>query len=155
VDDNSSIRKLYKRIIEHDDDDVVLVGEATNGREAVEMIADTTPDVVVMDIQMPVLDGVHATQLIKERWPRISVVGCTASDDSELVGAMKAAGAEVSIDKTQASTLLVPLLKALGAPPVVTPLPGDLEVFLDREDAFAERPRRPVDVAALEQQVAK
>ncbi len=114
VDDNSDVRALYRRIF-RDDHEVILVGEAANGREAVDMIDETIPDVVVMDVQMPVLDGVGATRAIKERWPQIAVLGCTASDDRSLTRAMTDAGASAYIDKSKASTLLLPLLKSLAA----------------------------------------
>lgn len=113
VDDNSDVRALYRRIV-NDDDEIVLVGEATNGREALELVRDITPDVVVMDVQMPILDGVDATRLIKERWPEIPVLGCTASTDRHLARAMAAAGATAYIDKAKVSTLLVPLVKAVA-----------------------------------------
>ena len=114
VDDSSDVRALYRRIV-NEHEELVLVGEATNGREALDLVRDTTPDVVIMDVQMPVLDGVDATRMIKERWPEIPVLGCTASDDLRLVQAMAAAGAAAHIDKAKISTQLVPLVKELGS----------------------------------------
>jgi len=113
VDDNSTVRALYRRIV-GEDDDIVLVGEATNGEEAIQMVRDTTPDVVVMDVQMPVLGGVDATRMIKAEWPQVAVLGCTASNDGRLARDMAAAGAAAHIDKAKLSTLLLPTVKAIG-----------------------------------------
>ena len=57
--------------------EVELVGEAADGQEAVGMVRERRPDVVLMDMQMPVLDGVNATKLIKLQWPGIKIVGLT------------------------------------------------------------------------------
>ena len=53
------------------------MGEASNGQEALAWIAQQQPDVVIMDLQMPVMDGVEATRLIKRQWPAIKVIVLT------------------------------------------------------------------------------
>jgi DNA-binding NarL/FixJ family response regulator len=57
--------------------EIVVVGEATDGQEAVRLVEDLQPDVVLMDARMPAMNGVEATQLIKERWPEIRVIVLT------------------------------------------------------------------------------
>ena len=57
--------------------EVELVGEAADGQEAVRMVRECWPDVVLMDMQMPVLDGVNATRWIKLQWPGVKIVGLT------------------------------------------------------------------------------
>lgn len=114
VDDSEDVRRLLKRVVS-DDDEITIVGEARNGQEAVEKVRDTEPDVVVMDVQMPVMGGIQATREIKERWPAVSVLGCTSSNDRTTAREMARAGASANIDKTKAGSLLVPLVKAIGS----------------------------------------
>lgn len=74
-----------------------VIGEAGDGREALRLVEERRPDVVVMDARMPAMDGLAATRAIKERWPKIRVVvltmyGCHRSDAA-------AAGADVFLVK--------------------------------------------------------
>ena len=86
-----------------------VVGEAANGQEAVRLVAECHPDAVLMDLHMPVLDGIQATQLIKQQWPAVIVVVLTmhAVDQS----AALAAGADAFLIKGNAPDLI---LAALG-----------------------------------------
>jgi DNA-binding NarL/FixJ family response regulator len=73
VDDQPSALKGLKAILSFYAE-MLVVGEAVNGQEAVRLVAELQPDVVIMDLQMPVMDGVEATRLIKKRWPAIKVI---------------------------------------------------------------------------------
>lgn len=76
---------------------IEVIGEATSGQEAVRLAREHRPNVVVMDVQMPVLDGLTATQTIKGKWPEIRVVVLTTCAGYR--GAALAAGADVFLLK--------------------------------------------------------
>ncbi|MBD8973265.1 MAG: response regulator [Clostridiales bacterium] len=77
VDDSRTSRKILKGILESEGYEVV--GEATNGQEGYERYAELKPDVVTMDITMPVLDGIEALKKIKGEYPDAKVVMVTAA----------------------------------------------------------------------------
>ena len=90
-------------------DGIEVVGSAADGREALHVVGETTPDVVVMDIQMPQLDGIEATRFITGRHPDVRVVMLTMNEDDETVLSAIRAGASGY------------LLKGSGAEEVLTP----------------------------------
>jgi DNA-binding NarL/FixJ family response regulator len=73
---------------------LMVVGEAGNGEEAVRLAGETQPDVILMDMQMPVCNGVEATRQIKERWPHMQVLVLTTYDDDQLIWGGLQAGAK-------------------------------------------------------------
>jgi DNA-binding NarL/FixJ family response regulator len=90
VDDQTLIRDGLVTICERLDD-VDVVGTAADGAEAVEAVATAQPDVVLMDLRMPRMDGIEATRLIRERHPNVNVVVLTTySDDESVLGAIGA-----------------------------------------------------------------
>jgi NarL family two-component system response regulator LiaR len=86
--------------------DMEVVGEATNGREALEMVAKLSPDVVLMDIVMPLMDGLEATRRIHKEFPETKVIVLTQYEDREYVLPVIEAGASGFISKTAASSEL-------------------------------------------------
>lgn len=89
VEDQVIIREGLRRLLDAQED-LQVVGEAGNGQQALEIIENLTqdskaPDVVIMDVQMPIMDGVTATHLICERFPKIKVLVLTTFDDDEYV----------------------------------------------------------------------
>ncbi|HLV45097.1 MAG TPA: response regulator transcription factor, partial [Aggregatilineales bacterium] len=74
-------------------DDLELVGEAASGPEALRMVEDRRPDVVLMDLVMPEMDGASATRLIRQRYPEVQVVALTSFPEEDLVQTALQAGA--------------------------------------------------------------
>ena len=98
VDDHVGVRLGLSAFLDAQSD-LAVVGEAENGRDAVELCAAREPDVVLMDIRMPVLDGIEATRQIKELRPRTRVLLMSAYEQQELVDAGIAAGADAFLLK--------------------------------------------------------
>ncbi|MDY7019474.1 MAG: response regulator transcription factor [Chloroflexota bacterium] len=86
--------------------DIEVVGEAANGMEALKKVRQLTPDVVLMDIAMPIMGGLEATRRIHKEFPRVKVLTLTQYDDEEYVFPVIEAGARGFISKTAASSEL-------------------------------------------------
>jgi DNA-binding NarL/FixJ family response regulator len=92
VDDQDLIRRGLNALLTTDPE-LEVVGEAENGQEAVTLVANLEPDVVLMDVRMPVMDGVAGTREICQRFPRTKVLMLTTFDDREYVTQALQAGA--------------------------------------------------------------
>jgi len=92
VDDHQIVREGLASLLGALDG-IDVVGTAADGRDAVHVVAETAPDVVVMDIQMPQLDGIEATRMITGRQPDVRVVMLTMNEDDETVLSAMRAGA--------------------------------------------------------------
>jgi NarL family two-component system response regulator LiaR len=92
VDDHSMVRRGLATILKIRPG-LQLVGEASNGREAVELCAGVAPDVVLMDLVMPEMSGAAATAAIRKQWPQVQVIALTSFQEKELVREVLEAGA--------------------------------------------------------------
>jgi NarL family two-component system response regulator LiaR len=92
VDDHAMVRTGLATFFEISDD-LDLVGQAADGREAVALCEQVQPDVVLMDLMMPELNGVTATRIIRERWPQTQVIALTSFQEKDLVRDALQAGA--------------------------------------------------------------
>jgi DNA-binding NarL/FixJ family response regulator len=86
-----------------------IVGEAVDGEEAIAQVAYHRPDAVLMDLRMPVLDGLEATRTIKGQWPEIMVVALTMYSDRR--AAALAAGADAFVSKGETPAQIVQILR--------------------------------------------
>ena len=99
ADDHAVVRAGTRQLLERQPD-FDIVGEAANGEEAVQLAHELQPDVVVMDVRMPIMSGVEATRRIKVECPDVRVLVLTAHDDDEYVFALLQAGANGYLLKT-------------------------------------------------------
>ena len=110
ADDHKMVREGLRLLIDSQPD-MRVVGEAANGREVVQLARELKPDVVVMDLSMPELNGLQATERLKAESPEIKVVGLTANEDESYLRQLCKAGAVGYVLKRSAGDELV---KAIG-----------------------------------------
>jgi signal transduction histidine kinase len=91
VDDNAGFRESLLSLLEAGN--LQVVGEAGSGAEALRLVRSLTPDVVLMDVRMPTMDGIEATRLLKADFPDLGVVALSGHEDQEIVRGMLVAGA--------------------------------------------------------------
>ncbi|MBE9087534.1 MULTISPECIES: response regulator transcription factor [unclassified Tolypothrix] len=156
VDDQSLIRQGLKAMLEQERD-LQVVGDAENGKVALEMVAQLQPDVVLMDIRMPEMDGRTATKLIVENYPHIKVlILSTFDDDTSLAGAMRA-GAKGYLLKDMPSSELANAIR-FGHYGYTQFGPGLFDKLLAKETSPAETsessaPAKLSELTAREQEV--
>ncbi len=112
VDDDALIRDGLRMILELEKD-IDVVGAAANGQEAVKLCAGKLPDVVLMDIRMPVMDGVQATKLIKEQFENIKVLFLTTFKDIEYIRSGVKYGAEGYVLKSSPADTIIDSLRMI------------------------------------------
>lgn len=112
VDDQSLIRQGLRALLELESD-LEIVGEAENGENAINLVAQLQPDVVLLDIRMPIMDGVAATQEIHQRFPGIKVLVLTTFDDDQYVTAALQNGAMGYLLKDTPSEELAVAIRAV------------------------------------------
>jgi PAS domain S-box-containing protein len=101
VDDHAMLRQGLRSVLEHYPD-IDIVGEAADGEEAVAMARSLRPEIIVMDVSMPKLDGIKATRQLKQEQPRILVIGLSVDNSSQAEQAMTEAGATHFLTKDAA-----------------------------------------------------
>ncbi len=113
VDDQTLVREGFARLL-RDIDDIDVVGEAADGATAVQLVAALRPDVVLMDVRMPVLDGIQATAQVVESHPQARVLVLTTFDIDEAVAQALRAGASGFLLKDTPSTQLVHAIRVVA-----------------------------------------
>lgn len=109
VDDHPVMRQLLRELLESHDD-LTIVGEAGNGEDAVTEVTKLQPSVVIVDITLPTMSGIQATELMRMRSPFSAIIGLTAGVQGHTEKAMLAAGAVAIIDKAEVFEALYPAI---------------------------------------------
>lgn len=155
ADDHTLVADLCKKLLETEFD---VVGTVSNGRALVRAAAELQPDVVVVDIAMPILNGLDASQRVKEILPSVKVVFLTMNRDTELVAEAFRRGASAYLLKTCAATEMVTAVREVlcGRSYVPRALAKDTVSFLRRnakkmvgeEEKLTDRQREVLQLLA-------
>jgi len=111
ADDHLVVRQGLSALLESQTD-IEIVGEAADGVEAVTLARKCCPDVVLMDINMPVMNGLEATRIISAELPQTRIIGLSINDDAETIAAMQAAGAATLVGKDCGSCTLLTVIRS-------------------------------------------
>src|SRR5512139_2317018 len=147
VDDHAVMRAGLRMLLSADPE-LLIVGEAEDGAQGMRMARDLAPDVVLMDISMPDMNGIEATRRIKELCPDVAVLALTMHEDDEYFFEMLGAGASGYVPKRAAPNDLISAIHAVRSggiflfPSVARLLVKD---YLQRVEQEGE-PGRPFDV---------
>jgi DNA-binding NarL/FixJ family response regulator len=112
VDDHAMVRQGLRAILDHYPD-LSIIGEAADGREAVSIATKRAPDVIIMDINMPRMDGIEATKRIKKERPETVIIAVSVNDTPHLRDSMHKAGASAFVSKEEAGEQLYATIMTL------------------------------------------
>lgn len=151
VDDQQLVRSGFRLLLDAEDG-IDVAGEASTGVEAVAAVEVLKPDVVLMDIRMPDMDGLTATKAIIERYPEARVLGLTTFDDEPTVRGMLAAGASGFLLKDTDPIQLIEAIHvlyrgdALLSPSITRMLLSDISAAGSDVEALSELTERELEV---------
>jgi DNA-binding NarL/FixJ family response regulator len=145
ADDHELFRRGLRMVLD-DETDIEVVGEAGDGQQAVELARDQLPDVVVMDVRMPVLSGIEATRRIKEEEPNTRILVLTISDEEDdLYEAIRAGASgyllkEISIDEIGDAVRSIDGGQSMISPSMASKLLDEFAAMVRKEQRKAEVP---------------
>jgi DNA-binding NarL/FixJ family response regulator len=114
ADDHPVVREGIKALIAAQPD-LVVVGEASNGRDATRLVAECAPDIVVMDVSMPELSGVEATSILLERQPGLRVLALSVHEEAAYVRRLLEVGALGYVLKRSVADILITAIRSIAA----------------------------------------
>ena len=151
VDDHMVVRSGLSTVLSVYDD-LKLVGEAGDGQEAIRLCERLQPDVILMDLLMPKMDGVTAIKEIKARWPQIQVIALTSFKEKEYVeGALKAGANGYLLKDVSAEELVNAIRRAVAGQPSLSPEAAQVLMKTVSEPALPhqEMTGRELEILAL------
>jgi CheY-like chemotaxis protein len=113
ADDHAVLRAGMTSLL-NDEPDIEVVGEAWDGQMAVELAVDLQPDVILMDVTMPRLNGIEATRRIMAQLPRVRIIGLSMHEQESMAVAMRRAGAKAYLTKDGRCETLIDAIRAQG-----------------------------------------
>lgn len=113
ADDSDAFRRAVKRLLNENSEEWVVCGEATNGEDAVREVAKLLPDVILLDLSIPLLHGLRVAEILKRNYPTLAVIVMSEQDISVLSRLAHAAGTRYWIPKSRAALDLIPILLSL------------------------------------------
>ena len=146
ADDHALVRAGLSTVLGFEDD-IEVVGEASNGRKAIDAARTLKPDVIIMDLMMPVLNGVDATAQIMSDTPDAKVLILTTYGEAEDIRRALDAGATSAIMKTASNTMLVSAIRRTAKG--VKVLSPEISTTLSTSPINAELTDRQMDILAL------
>lgn len=140
VDDQRLFVESLKYVVEARANDVEVVGLAEDGQQAIRLVEDTQPHIVMMDVRMPGMDGVEATRQIHRRWPEVKIVMLTTFKDDEYVHFAMKYGAVGYLLKNIPPSELIDALRAVrrGRRPVSPSVADLLRKNQERQESLGE-----------------
>ena len=143
VDDNDGFRESLAFLLSGED--LEVIGQASSGAEAIDMVRRLSPDVVLMDVRMPEMDGIETTRLLKEAQPGVGVIALSSMDEQRAVRDMLVAGATGFVLKDSDADAIIDAVReavtggALLSPEVTPVVIEELTDALDRERRRAQQ----------------
>ena len=157
VDDHVLLREGLVKILSLDND-LEVIGEASRGEEAVALARELTPDVILMDINMPGINGIEATKVIKTEMPQIGIIALTIHDDEEYIFELVRAGVSGYVLKDIQPERLIAAIKDVAQgksvihPAITAKLLGEFNRLSERKtrpSSFDDLTIRELDVLEL------
>jgi DNA-binding NarL/FixJ family response regulator len=113
VDDNPVIRRLLREILESADSSWAVCAEAADGREGVRKIQETNPDIAVLDLTMPLMNGLEAARILSKTSPQVPLILCTLHEDPTLKTQASGVGIKAIVSKAENMQILVATIRTL------------------------------------------
>jgi two-component system, NarL family, response regulator LiaR len=131
ADDHAVLRESLRHFLE-EESEFEVVAEASNGEDAVNLTVELNPDIIIMDISMPGLNGIEATRQIKSRCPRVAILALTVHNDNEYVYGIMKAGATGYLVKTVSASEVIHAIRLLIAGETVLSPSVSQQIFKDQ-----------------------
>jgi DNA-binding NarL/FixJ family response regulator len=154
ADDHSLVRQGLRRYLDMAED-IDVVGEASNGEEAIALVEKENPDIVLLDIRMPGVDGLEAARRIREKFPNVGAIMLTAYDDRQFVVEAVRAGARGYVLKARDAEHLIQTVRLVAGgnmvidPQLVVALAEELSQAKDRDRKAETLTAREIEVLQL------